>query len=100
MKISSHVSEFKSTTFALVSSIAVTLFLFYIDEGYYSFKWMKSAGAWMVFCIYAFVFFAIQTIIYHLLTRNKKAAVNKLFFAFIVGVPIAFALLLIVWRNI
>jgi len=96
----SKVSEFKSTSFALLSSSIVTLFLFYIDEGYYSFAWMKSIGAWIVFGIYTFVFFAIQTVLFHLLTKKKKAAVSSLFFAFIVSIFIGFALLLLLWRNI
>jgi len=100
MKAASKISEFKSTSFAIISSIAITLFLFYIDEGYYSFAWMKSAVAWIIFSIYAFVFFAIQTIIYHFLTKKKKAALNKLFLAFMVGVPLGFVLLLLLWRNI
>lgn len=45
MKTVYKISEFKSTSFAVVSSVTVTLFLFYIDEGYYSFAWMKSAVA-------------------------------------------------------
>ena len=43
-------------------SVFVTLFLFYIDEGYYSFKWMHEPGAWFVFILY-FAFFGIGQMI-------------------------------------
>jgi hypothetical protein len=30
-----------------MSAFLVTMFFFYIDEGYYDFRWMKSAGNWI-----------------------------------------------------
>ncbi len=38
-------------------TISIVLFLFYIDEGYYSFSWMQDPGAWIVFFIYCNLFF-------------------------------------------
>ena len=31
------------------SSILVTMFLFFIDEGYYDFRWMRDGGNWLIF---------------------------------------------------
>jgi len=46
--------------FPLISSILATFFLFYIDEGLYSFAWTKEIGAWVVFSIYVLIFFTLQ----------------------------------------
>jgi hypothetical protein len=34
-------------------SSALFIYLFYLDEGYYSFNWMLEPGAWLVFVFYA-----------------------------------------------
>lgn len=36
-----------------ICSVLVTSFLFFIDEGLYSFRWMTNWGSWIVFVIYA-----------------------------------------------
>jgi len=70
-----------SVLFPFVSSIVATLFLFYIDEGLYSFVWIKEAGAWIVFCIYVLIFFTLQVGISAFLLKNK--------FSYLKGVLIA-----------
>ena len=37
----------------------LTLFLFFIDEGYYDFRWMKDLGNWFVFVIYVVGIYAV-----------------------------------------
>ncbi len=44
----------------LLSAILITALLFFIDEGYYNFDWILSAGAWLVFIMYVIPIFAIQ----------------------------------------
>ncbi len=44
----------------LGTSIILTLFLAFIDEGYYSFEWMADPGSWIAVIIYASLFFALQ----------------------------------------
>jgi len=62
----------------LISTIVIVLFLFYIDEGYYNFKWMAEWGNWLVFGIYLLIFYPIQWAISHFLFSGifgwKKAA--------------------------
>ena len=62
----------------LISSFLIVMFLFFIDEGYYDFRWMKEAGNWFVFGIYMIIFFPIQWGISHFvfykLTGWKKTA--------------------------
>lgn len=48
----------------LITSSLLTTFLFYIDEGYYSFAWMLEPGAWVVFTIYVFIFFSVQVFLF------------------------------------
>lgn len=36
----------------ILAAIAVVMFLFWIDEGYYDFRWMSSWGNWLMFLIY------------------------------------------------
>lgn len=63
----------------LVAALIIVLILFYIDEGYYDFRWMADWGNWFVFGIYLLVFFPIQWLISHFvlykLTGWKKTAV-------------------------
>ncbi len=42
---------------AAITTVVMVMFLFYIDEGYYDFRWMRNAGNWLMFVVYlAFVF--------------------------------------------
>ena len=36
----------------LLSTLLITQFLFFIDEGYNDFRWMKSIGNWVVYFLY------------------------------------------------
>lgn len=45
---------------ALISALFATLFLFYIDEGYYNFNWMQNPGNWIPFFMYAGAILGIQ----------------------------------------
>ena len=51
-----HPSIFK---IPLWVSLILTLFLFFIDEGYYDFRWMKDLGNWFVFVIYVVGIYAV-----------------------------------------
>lgn len=77
----------------LAVAVFVSLILFYIDEGYYNFQWMKSWGNWIVFGIYSIVFFAIQIIISYLLKKFFNIT-NQVFVPIVVGIPLAFIILI------
>lgn len=47
----------------LFVSIVITLFLCYIDEGYYNFKWILNLGNWVVFFVYVSVIYLAQLIL-------------------------------------
>ena len=66
-------------------SCALTMFLFYIDEGYYNFEWMSNPGAWFVFSLYSLLFVIILLLFDAFTFRkyqgNKKAAFSLLSFS-------------------
>ncbi|PXY03086.1 hypothetical protein DF185_03065 [Marinifilum breve] len=53
----------------LISSLAIVLFLFYIDEGYYSFDWIKEPLALVVLLIYFLPAFLCQLFIHTILLK-------------------------------
>lgn len=44
----------------LIISAVLTLYMFYLDEGYFSFQWMKSFGNWIIYFVYVAIIFLIQ----------------------------------------
>ncbi|ESU24934.1 hypothetical protein FEDK69T_04900 [Flavobacterium enshiense DK69] len=57
--------------FSALNSFIVAQFLFFIDEGYYNFRWMKDIGNWMVFVVYFFVLFGMLLLLNSLLEKIK-----------------------------
>lgn len=56
----------------VTSSILITLFLFFIDEGYYNFKWMTHWGNWVAFVIYVVPIFLAQVLVYRLIPEKYR----------------------------
>jgi len=54
------------------SAFVITFFLFFIDEGYYDFRWMMSWGNWIVFVVYLVLLFPIQWAVSHFLFRGLE----------------------------
>lgn len=54
--------ELSSNTVFMLFAIGITLVLFFIDEGYYSFHWMSQIGNWIPFIGYVIVLFLGQWI--------------------------------------
>lgn len=78
--------EIKPIVFMIISAIITTLFLFYIDEGFYSFAWMKQGGAWIVFALFTAAFTSFQFILaypFQKLLVKKKAFVASMIIAFL-----------------
>jgi len=46
----------------LLNALLLTLFLFYIDEGFYDFRWMLNIGNWIVFLFYIAAIYVVQLI--------------------------------------
>lgn len=60
----------------LINSTFITLFLFFIDEGYYNFNWMSNAGAWFVFLMYSLFLFFVQIGISKLIGLKIKSSLK------------------------
>lgn len=57
----------------ILFSFLITQFLFFIDEGYYDFRWMKSVGNWLVFFIYFLIIAAFQLVVFLILQKYKPS---------------------------
>lgn len=61
----------------LLASFIMTQCLFFIDEGYYDFRWMLSFGNWVAFVIYFLVLYLAQVTLSILLFWIKPDNLNK-----------------------
>jgi hypothetical protein len=67
----------KSTIINLILASLLTLFLFYIDEGYYNFKWMLNPGNWIVYFFYVVVLFGVFSLVTFGYNSIRKFVVGK-----------------------
>lgn len=77
----------------LAYATALTLFLFYIDEGYYNFAWMSEPGAWFVFSLYSLLFLIVLLLI-DAFTFRKISGLQKGLVSLAIGFLINFILVL------
>lgn len=63
----------KNNTLSLsaINSFLIFQFLFFIDEGFYDFRWMMSWGNWVIFAIYFLILFGLLLLINKLLKKNQ-----------------------------
>ena len=80
--------NFSSSYLFLIISVVASLFLFYIDEGYYNFQWMKSWGNWIVFMIYAGIIFLVQQLFALIFSEVFKVN-NRNYLIAAIGVTVA-----------
>lgn len=91
-----HLKNNHQAIFLMVSVPSVFI-LFFIDEGYYNFNWMKSIGSWLVFTIYTVVLFLGQYAAYVVLKAFYKGKIlNSL--SIIIGVILSLASLFLIIR--
>lgn len=53
------------------TAFLLVMFLFFIDEGYYDFRWMRDAGNWVVFFFYLSFAFLSMWLINYLVFRKR-----------------------------
>jgi len=82
-----------------ISAICITLFLFFIDEGYYNFKWMASGMNWLIFVIYATVIFLVELLLFKLFPRKYQDSGLALWV--VIGMVLLgiFYLIVTLWAN-
>jgi hypothetical protein len=72
---------------AAVAALLVTLFLFYIDEGYYNFRWMMNdLRNWLWFAVYVAAIWGIQLLAGKYVYR-KYAEWEKIILNVVLAVP-------------
>ena len=71
----------------VLASIFVTMFLFYIDEGNYNFKWMLDWGAWIVFTVYSGIILIAQLVV-RLLFFRKLSFKWQTIWTCLAGIPL------------
>ena len=81
----------KSLYFMLFAAGFITLFLFFIDEGFYNFNWMSDPGNWIAFVIYISLIFGSQFVVYWLFSQLKVSR-RKLGWSIVMGTVIALLL--------
>lgn len=62
----------------ILFSLVTVFTLFYLDEGYYSFQWMKQPGNWIVFCIYFVFSYTGQMIFEGILCSDQSSWFKKI----------------------
>jgi hypothetical protein len=77
----------------LASSVIFTLFLFYIDEGYYNFKWMLQLSNWFAFVIYIIPIFGFQLLVLKLIGKIFSSQTST-FLSIIIGAIIGLTLVI------
>ena len=84
----------------LASALLVTNLLFFIDEGYYDFRWMLDIGNWLIFIIYTCGLFVLQMLFFEIVLRSYRGP-GKLLFSIIGGLLVAIILIAwLVWPDI
>lgn len=60
----------------LTTAVLLTLFLCYIDEGHYNFKWMLNWDNWISFIIYVALFWTFLLLISKMVNRIFKGSLQ------------------------
>lgn len=63
----------------LIATLFITNVLFFIDEGYFDFSWMKLWSNWMMFVIYVLFIFTGQWLMTRLSWRFEPGPLSYIF---------------------
>lgn len=73
----------------------ITFALFFVDEGFFNFQWMRNGGNWIVFGIYFLILFSGQLITYVIISKIlhwQKRMFLSITLGSILGIVVAFGL--------
>ncbi len=73
-----YMNQNRRIILSLCCALTATLFMFYIDEGYYNFNWMLKPGNWIPFFIYAGAILGIQLIFTEVILGNFNGQVKTM----------------------
>jgi hypothetical protein len=77
-----------------IAALVVVNVLFFIDEGYYDFRWMLQVGNWIVFALYMAILFPVQWLISRFLFRKQTGA-TKILLDAITGIILSLGVILL-----
>lgn len=85
-------SAFNAFIAPLIPTVLIVLFLFYIDEGWYSFRWMLDFGNWIVFVIYLVMLYPVFWLLSRFVFRTFHG-ITKVILIALLGIPLMMILL-------
>lgn len=91
-------SKLSDTSVYLFTAVILTLFLGYIDEGYYNFEWMTEWENWIAFVIYTSVFFLAQ-LGFSLLTAKILPVQIRRILSLLIGLPVGMIFLILIFYQ-
>lgn len=75
--------------------LLITLVLFYIDEGYYDFRWMKQPGNWVPFFLYWGAMIFGEFLMHYMLPKNMSGT-QRITLILLIGMPLGVLLLFLI----
>jgi hypothetical protein len=90
--MSEDIRTVRTFVIQVIIAILLTNFLFFIDEGFYSFQWMNNVGNWVAFALYVAVMVLFQWVTF-LLIKQLYFGRFQLFVSSLLGVVLGLILL-------
>ena len=75
-----------------LSAAAISFLLFYIDEGYFDFRWMKNPSNWIAFAAYVLMLFVGQLAVLKLFLSKYRGG-GKLAISMVGGTALVMLIL-------
>ncbi len=69
---SNPLAQMDATKLLVLSSVFITLFIAFIDEGNYNFNWVYDLGSWVALLIYTSVIFFIQFLVFKIFLKKYQ----------------------------
>lgn len=74
-------------------ALSTTMYLFYLDEGYFDFSWMNNVVNWVFYFIYSMLLFSGQLFLFYVILKHMPAVIRwhiSVPFGMAIGLGIAF----------
>jgi hypothetical protein len=79
----------RGNTIPVAAAILIVGLLFWMDEGYYDFRWMRDPGNWLLFLLYCGGFVLGEYFLSKVLPQNIKGDMRTLL-VIMIGIPVGF----------
>lgn len=92
-------SRERTYLFPITSAIILTFMLFFVDEGYYDLRWMKSGYNWLIFSCFVGGFFVGQAIISTFFLK-RTTGIGKKTLVMVLGLPLGVIFIIIFMYSV